>query len=163
MGSRSLPKEPKLVELPSPSGQQLALEKICFTKEFFKADNNPSQWIWLTGQRYTVNLGYRWQLGDKPKIPWARLVWARSLIPRHAFITWIFAHRRLPTKSRLARFQQQDTTCSMCHNEEEDDQHLFFNCHYAQEVWSGILDWWDLPIFQAGHHWMDPILTGGST
>jgi len=51
----------------------------------------------------------------------------------------------------------------MCHNEEEDDQHLFFNCHYAQEVWSGILDWWDLPTFQAGHHWMDSILTGGST
>ncbi|KAJ8419233.1 LOW QUALITY PROTEIN: hypothetical protein Cgig2_010820 [Carnegiea gigantea] len=40
-----------------------------------------------------------WQLGDPPKVSWAKLLSARSLIPRHAFITWIYTHRAQPTSS----------------------------------------------------------------
>ena len=86
-------------------------KKIYLTKEFFKDACTSQQWDWQGTNVYRVKNGYNWQISTPSKIPWAKLVWARSLIPRHAFITWVFAHRRLPTKVRLSKFQQQDTMC----------------------------------------------------
>ena len=134
-------------------------KKICFIKEYFKDACTFSQWIWQDNKTYKVRLGYQWQLGDPPKVPWAKLVWARSLIPRHAFITWIYTHRRLPTKVRLDRVQQQDTLCSLCQSEEKDDQQLYFTCPYAQEVRQGLKEWWSFPTNLAGHSLTDSLIT----
>ena len=83
----------------------------------------------------------------------SKLIWNRSIIPRHAFITWLYAQKRLPTKTRLARFTDQSTTCSICHSGEEDDQHLFFDCEYAQGVWRELENWWQLPSQHSGLSW----------
>ena len=81
-------------------------KKIYFIKEFFKEPRTTSQWTLKHNLQYKVKLGYQWQLGDPPKEPWAKLVWNRSNIPRHAFITWIYSHHWLPTKARLSKFHQ---------------------------------------------------------
>ncbi|KAJ8438643.1 hypothetical protein Cgig2_016389 [Carnegiea gigantea] len=99
-------------------------KKICFIKEFFKGESPPTQWIWKD-KPYKVSTSYKWQLGDHPKKPWSKLIWNRSIIPRHAFITWLYAQRRLPIKTRLARYTGQNTLCSLCLSGEEDDQHSF--------------------------------------
>jgi len=81
------------------------------------------------------------------------------IIPRHVFITWIYAQRKLPIKTRLARFQRQDTICSLCLSEEEDDQHILFQRHYAQHVWQELKSWWSFPSQQSGQSWEDSLLS----
>ena len=57
------------------------------------------------------------------------MVCARTITPRHAFVTWIFLQHRTPTEVKLSKFQlHTDTTCSLCNNAEEDEEHLFFKC-----------------------------------
>ncbi|KAJ8428966.1 LOW QUALITY PROTEIN: hypothetical protein Cgig2_003297 [Carnegiea gigantea] len=59
--------------------------------------------------------GYQWQIGRQQKVPWPKLIWARTLIPRHAFILWIFTHHKLPIKARLRKYMMQpDIQCSLC-------------------------------------------------
>ena len=134
-------------------------KKICFTKEFFKDACTSQQWDWQGTGVYRVKNGYNWQIGTPPKVPWAKLVWARSLIPRHAFISWVLAHRRLPTKVRLSKFQQLNTICSLCHSEDEDEQHILFTCPYAQEVWRELQEWWTFPKNLAPPMIMDYLLS----
>ncbi|KAJ8420783.1 hypothetical protein Cgig2_030491 [Carnegiea gigantea] len=65
-------------------------------------------------------------------VTWDKVVWARSAIPRHAFITWVYVQHGLPTKKRLSRFlPQTDLQCAFCHSAEEDDTHLFSDYPYA--------------------------------
>ncbi|KAJ8434551.1 hypothetical protein Cgig2_001183 [Carnegiea gigantea] len=71
-------------------------------------------------------------------VPWAKVVWARPNIPRHAFISW----HRLPTKLRLAK-PQQDTRHAFCNTEPEDETHHFYTYKYAEEVWRGLKGWWE--------------------
>ncbi|KAJ8420726.1 hypothetical protein Cgig2_010421 [Carnegiea gigantea] len=62
--------------------------KICYVKELFKKGcTNPLTWEWQGDSHYEVNKGYQWQMGNNVKVAWAKLIWGRSLIPRHVFIS----------------------------------------------------------------------------
>ena len=39
---------------------------------------------------------------------------------------------------------QEFTTCHLCNNDAEDDQHLFFECTYAKDARGEIKQWWHL-------------------
>ena len=115
-------------------------------KELFKAGcQHPRHWQFQGKNVYKVNRGYKW-LMEGTKIAWDKVIWAKASIPRHAFISWIFVHHRLPTKVRLNRFlHQNDILCTMCKGAPEDDVHLLSTCPYAKEVWDSILLWWPIP------------------
>ncbi|KAJ8419350.1 hypothetical protein Cgig2_015351 [Carnegiea gigantea] len=85
--------------------------------------------------------------GDEaPKVPWAKVIWTGTVIPRHAFISWTFLLQRLPTKHRISRFSPLlDTSCSFCNVAEETDQHIIYECAYATEIRERINAWWRLP------------------
>ncbi|KAJ8420137.1 hypothetical protein Cgig2_033119 [Carnegiea gigantea] len=69
------------------------------------------------------------------EIPWVKRIWARPYILRHVFISSVFIQHSLLSKQRLLRFYwQQDTRCSLCNTEEEEDTHLFYICMYAEGV-----------------------------
>ncbi|KAJ8427228.1 LOW QUALITY PROTEIN: hypothetical protein Cgig2_028752 [Carnegiea gigantea] len=118
--------------------------KICYVKEVFKKEcTNQNTWEWRGQEAYTLKEGYKWLLGDAPRVSWTRAVWTRTHIPRHAFISWILMHHRLPTKKRISKFKEShDTACDMCNASEEDDDHIIFQCRYAKEVWAHINKWW---------------------
>ena len=134
-------------------------KKICAIKEIFKAGcYTPHIWTFQGKDCYKVNSGYQWLIGGT-KVPWGKVIWARASIPRHAFISWVYVHHRLPTKMRLARFiPRSDIICALCNNADEDDTHLFSECPYATEVWSSLSQWWPLPFYLSGHTLSD--LTG---
>ncbi|XP_056688158.1 uncharacterized protein [Spinacia oleracea] len=51
---------------------------------------------------------------------------------------WLAAHSRLSTSDRLEKFGVHvDSICSLCSQELENIDHLFFKCDYAAAVWSG--------------------------
>ena len=81
-------------------------------------------------------------MGNLRKVSWTKLIWARSNIPRNAFISWVLIKNRLPTKHRMVKFQpQRDTFCVLCSAEEEDDAHLFYTCNYAKIIWIELRNW----------------------
>jgi len=65
----------------------------------------------------------------------SRVIWARAVIPRHAFIMWILMHQRISIKYRMARFTNKITnlSCERCNEAEEEINHLFFQCKWAKE------------------------------
>ena len=119
-------------------------KKICRIKEVFKSGcDAPHSWTWQGDAGYTVSRGYAWLRGRHERVPWAKSIWARSVHPKHAFICWILAHNRLPTKKRLGKYMPQtETTCSLCSMAEEDEQHLFLSCPYANAIWRTLREWW---------------------
>ena len=66
---------------------------------------------------------------------------------------------RLPTKTRLAKFfPQEDTSCTLYKQAQEDETHLFFTCPYAQEIWRALQQWWYIvPQAQDNQELLDAI------
>ena len=86
--------------------------------------------------------------GSCERGPWAKLIWARLNIPKHAFIYWVLIHHRLPTKQRLAKFlPPTETLCVLCSAEEEEEEeeaHLLYNYSYsyAKTILDELRKWW---------------------
>lgn len=68
---------------------------------------------------------------------WWGKMWNSKIHERQKFLIWKIAHKGLSLKLNLARrgVIVNDTMClhSCCH--EEDDVHVFFNCHFARGLW----------------------------
>jgi len=126
-------------------------KKTCRVKEEFKRGcTEPLSWDWEGGSEYKVSKGYAWLKQPQRKNPWAKIIWARPNLPRKAFISWVMINHRLPTKQRIAKHQNfTDITCVLCCAEDEIDEHLFFTCSYAKEIWGQPSHWWaSLPSAQ---------------
>lgn len=68
---------------------------------------------------------------------WSKPVCARTVIPIHSFISWFLIHKRLPVRTKMARFvgQRIQMNYAIYETEEEDINHLFFSCRWAKELW----------------------------
>ncbi|KAJ8433496.1 hypothetical protein Cgig2_018030 [Carnegiea gigantea] len=62
-------------------------------------------------------------------------------IPRHTFILWLMMNNRLSVNSKLAAYTNISSTCPPCLQEIETQQHLFFECKQAKEVWGELTKW----------------------
>jgi len=75
--------------------------------------------------------------------PWAKIIWTRISIPRHSLTTWMFMQQILPVLQRLGRYTQLPTTiCGMCQQSTETQEHVFFECNYAKDIWGMLLTEW---------------------
>ncbi|KAJ8435424.1 LOW QUALITY PROTEIN: hypothetical protein Cgig2_013922 [Carnegiea gigantea] len=92
-------------------------KKICSIKEFFKhGRSSVGARVWSEHTQYKVSKGYEWQIHTRRKVPWGKIIWARTVIPRHASATWMLAQGRLPTRVKLHQHVSQSTTlCELCH------------------------------------------------
>ncbi|KAK6143840.1 hypothetical protein DH2020_024188 [Rehmannia glutinosa] len=75
------------------------------------------------------------------KKPWAGIVWASGITPKHSFTLWLAAHKRIQTKDRLGHLELEDGTCNFCAAQPETAAHLFFNCPFSAAIWDGIKEW----------------------
>ncbi|KAJ8424756.1 hypothetical protein Cgig2_032273 [Carnegiea gigantea] len=51
--------------------------------------NNPQRWDWQGNPEYRVAQGNKWLRGGQGKVPWAKFIWSRPNVPRHAFTYWV--------------------------------------------------------------------------
>lgn len=73
----------------------------------------------------------------EPEVPWGRIVWNRSGIPKHSFLTWLAVLNRLPTRDRLLSWGLAvDPSCVLCSGGTESRNHLLFECTYSWNLWS---------------------------
>lgn len=73
------------------------------------------------------------------------LFWFKGHIPRHSFIMWLASIGRLRMMDRL-HGRVTSTTCILCGIHMETHDHLFFECHYTNLVWTSI-------CHKANMHW----------
>ncbi|XP_074266141.1 uncharacterized protein LOC141588607 [Silene latifolia] len=127
--------------------------KICQVKEILKPLNFCTQGT----KEYTVKKGYEWispTVARVPWFPWVNITW---MLPRHRFLVWLIAQRRLLTKNRLQRMMiTQCNVCFLCGLEEEDHEHLFFKCVYSRFCRALLISWCkvDLPLQHCVDWWL---------
>ncbi|CAA7050832.1 unnamed protein product [Microthlaspi erraticum] len=98
---------------------------------------------------------YLWQTANKPPSPtfsaslmwdtihprsetiyWHKAVWFKDHIPRHAFGCWVVARNQMITRDRLIRWGLSvSSLCLLCNVQNENRQHLFFDCPFSAEIW----------------------------
>nr|VDD54484.1 unnamed protein product [Brassica oleracea] len=68
---------------------------------------------------------------------WHKAVWFSGRIPKHAFISWVAARDRMVTRDRLLRWGLNvPSNCVLCVGNQENRQHLFFDCAFSNQVWN---------------------------
>ncbi|KAF6153956.1 hypothetical protein GIB67_023733, partial [Kingdonia uniflora] len=61
-------------------------------------------------------------------------------VPKHSFITWLAMKNRLKTRSFLVKIGKLKVSyCSFCDSEEENRDHLYFNCPFTKLIWSKVI------------------------
>lgn len=76
------------------------------------------------------------------RLNWTKGVWNTLSIPRHEFITWVAAWKRMKTKERLAKVGViADDICIICGQTPNTHAHLFFQCHFSSQCMQKIKDW----------------------
>ena len=118
-----------------------AWRKICHVKNTFKQlffnDNGSSKCT-----QYTLNMGYSWNIGDsetKEWWPWMNNKW---ILPKHLFIIWIIAHKRLLTQARMQHLNlTTQGYCNICDDGQETVNHLFTKCRYSREIFAKLVEW----------------------
>lgn len=89
----------------------------------------------VKGTCYSIAKMYSCLRPQVPKVEWRRVICNNSASPRSLFITWLAVQNRLSTKDRMILWHLQcDPTCVLCQKENENVQHLFFQCDFARHL-----------------------------
>ena len=95
---------------------------------------------WTTLGTCNVKACYEFFRSKEPKPCWTKIVWHRSLMPKHYFILCLGLKERLLTRDRLTE-QIDDTSCVLCGDPLESLDHLCFHCSLVRQVWAEIKSW----------------------
>ncbi|KAJ0535815.1 putative reverse transcriptase zinc-binding domain-containing protein [Helianthus annuus] len=75
---------------------------------------------------------------------WAHMVWFSQCVPRHSFHMWLVIKNKLKTQDRLAVWEAGSATnlnlmcCPLCNKGRDSRDHLFFQCAFANKVWTNV-------------------------
>ncbi|XP_030487495.2 uncharacterized protein LOC115704429 [Cannabis sativa] len=96
----------------------------------------------FTQGKYQISLGYQLLCPSNSRVNWSNEVWGRFNTPKHSFIMWIAIEQRLRTRDRLHKFGViDDSSCLLCHGQEESNAHLFFGCPFSKACLVEIKNW----------------------
>ncbi|KAJ9539129.1 hypothetical protein OSB04_031862 [Centaurea solstitialis] len=88
---------------------------------------------------FSVGDAYRDFCGSLDNVGWAKEVWFKGCIPKHAFCVWTACYGRLPTQDRLHwKHDPPDLKCPLCNTVIDSHDHLFFLCCFSLEIWRTI-------------------------
>ncbi|GJX26958.1 reverse transcriptase domain, reverse transcriptase zinc-binding domain protein [Tanacetum coccineum] len=71
-------------------------------------------------------------------VPWYHVVWFANGVPRFSFHMWLVVHGKLKTQDKLSQWEVNgDLTmsCSLCENQPDSHEHIFFECMFSKQVW----------------------------
>ncbi|XP_058734045.1 uncharacterized protein LOC131605718 [Vicia villosa] len=92
--------------------------------------------------KFSMRKTYQMLMEDNQTVSWHGLMKKNLARPRERITLWLLCHGHLSTKDRLCRFGIIDSSmCSMCGQEEETADHVFFSCIKTAGIWQGVLNW----------------------
>ncbi|XP_074315589.1 uncharacterized protein LOC141651791 [Silene latifolia] len=94
-------------------------------------------------------MGYSWIVDQGVPVVWHPWMSNRVLVPRHSFFIWLTVQNRLLTQDRLCKMKIiQENRCFLCGVDEENIEHLFFECCYAKKCLELVRIWLqvDIPV-----------------
>ncbi|XP_075499775.1 uncharacterized protein LOC142538314 [Primulina tabacum] len=94
------------------------------------------------GNKEGIAHAYQFFVGTTGNWPWKPLLSRTFILPKHRFILWLLAHRKLMTRDRL-RFIN-DRRCVLCELKDEAVDHLFFDCSVTNTIWKSVRHWLDM-------------------
>ncbi|VFR01188.1 unnamed protein product, partial [Cuscuta campestris] len=80
-----------------------------------------------------------------PPKPCMKMIWQSYIPPRFSVTTWLAIRRRLSTKVNLGFIPMENRNCSLCGQELETTDHLFFACTASHQIWKNMKDWLKIP------------------
>ncbi|GJW85560.1 RNA-directed DNA polymerase, eukaryota, reverse transcriptase zinc-binding domain protein [Tanacetum coccineum] len=90
--------------------------------------------------------------------------WNRNVPIKVNVFLWRLALNKLPSKVNLDRIgiDVDSTLCSICGEDVETVNHIFFSCEMAKDLWALLAKWWslDIPIcsnFLEWSSWLDSL------
>lgn len=130
-------------EANAPSNSSWHWKQLIKVRDKIKTGVQNNRWSQSADGLYTVQLGYRWLHQGGISYRETQFIWNGMSVPKHRFITWLIWKRRLNTRERIKRWNQelQDDTCPLCQTELETQEHVLFTCAYATEIWRKIWMW----------------------
>lgn len=86
-----------------------------------------------------VSKAYDFFAGKIGKWSWKPIIWKSSILPKHRFALWIFAHGKFLTRDKLGDIP--DKNCVLWKEKNETFQHLFYECKATKQIWKSIRLW----------------------
>ncbi|KAI8535123.1 hypothetical protein RHMOL_Rhmol10G0150800 [Rhododendron molle] len=107
------------------------------------------QWRWTGDGIFPVKSAYaQWELQNHSSCTLLGSLWKNLAPPKVEIFAWMAVKERAVTRSvLLSRNLINDihlALCPLCSLHLETHQHLFLHCHFSWNVWSIILDWWNI-------------------
>jgi hypothetical protein len=103
-------------------------------------------WLDSPNKRFLVKVAWEQLRICNQMVDWHDIVWSKNAIPRHSFILWLAVQRKLTTQDKLHQFGLHSPNwCSLCLLNNEDHNHLFFECSYSEVIWWDVCDRYDIP------------------
>jgi hypothetical protein len=86
-------------------------------------------WLDSSNHRFSVKVAWEQLRFHNQVVEWHDIVWFKNVVPRHSFLLWVVVQQKLTTQDRLHRFGiHGPNRCSLCLRNNEDHNHLFFEC-----------------------------------
>ncbi|KAD4180076.1 hypothetical protein E3N88_28667 [Mikania micrantha] len=102
-------------------------------------------WIWNVdgNNKFSTKLCRDWIEDQHGLAPVHNIFWLKWVPPKVLCLVWRLSLNRVPVLVNLGSrgIQLQSLRCPLCLLEDEDEEHLFFRCPLAQEIWRRI-SWW---------------------
>nr|GEU95713.1 RNA-directed DNA polymerase, eukaryota, reverse transcriptase zinc-binding domain protein [Tanacetum cinerariifolium] len=100
--------------------------------------NSSDKLVWVdnkgNGKRFSTYIVWKDVRGINEKVCWYKLVWHTNCIPKHNFILWLTAKKKLCIQDRLIKwYPNRVFECSLCQKGHDSHDRLFFNRDYAQK------------------------------
>jgi hypothetical protein len=121
----------------------LQMEMICQTAREKISNDESDKWSYIWGSNtFSVHRAYNCLIGYQEAQPHFGWIWKSSCQPKHKFFFWLLLHDRLNTRNLLRRknmtLPSYYCVQNLCHQQEEDITHLFWNCNFAKVCWNYI-------------------------
>jgi len=108
-------------------------------------------WLDSPNHRFWIKVAWEQLRIHRQMVEWHDIVWFKNVVPRHSFLLWMAVQQKLTTQDRLHRFViHGPNRCSLCLRNNEDHNHLFFECAYTKAIWWDVCDIYDIPRMTKG-------------
>ncbi|PWA57322.1 RNA-directed DNA polymerase, eukaryota, Reverse transcriptase zinc-binding domain protein [Artemisia annua] len=105
---------------------------------FQEAELDEARWVSNQGKMVDFSFKNVWmdKNGDGQKVEWESRVRYTQCVPKHAFFLWMAVQEKLFTHDKLLKWNPTTVfKCSLCEENNDSHEHLFFKCRYSVELW----------------------------